>query len=269
MSIDSKILYPTHNMGSINWIGVWTLYKREVWRFVKVWNQTVLAPVITTLLFLAILMLALGGAERRVGGLPFDQFIAPGLVMMAIVQNAFANASSSLMLSKVQGVIIDLLMPPFTAGEQTFCLVSGAVTRGIAVGIAVTAAVYIFVDLDVYSPLLAITYVLLASMMLALMGVLTGIWAQSFDQLAAITNYVITPLAFLSGTFYSIDHLPEIWRQVSYMNPFFYMIDGFRYAMTGYSDGGAEIGVVVLLVVNMLLWLLARWLFAKGYRLKT
>lgn len=255
--------------GSSHLIGVWTLYKREVWRFVKVWNQTVLAPVVTALLFLAILMLALGGEGRLVNGLPFDEFIAPGLIMMAIVQNAFANASSSLMLSKVQGVIIDLLMPPFTAGEQTFCLAAGGVTRGIAVGVAVTAAIYLFVPLNVPHPLLAVAYVVLASTLLALLGVLTGIWAQSFDQLAAVTNYVITPFAFLSGTFYSIRHLPEFWQMVTAFNPFFYMIDGFRYAMTGYTDSSVATGVSVLLVTNLLLWLLARWLFAKGYRLKS
>ena len=256
-------------IATINWIGVWTLYKREVWRFVKVWNQTVLAPVVTTLLFLAVLMLALGDNAREVEGLNFDRFIAPGLVMMALVQNAFANSSSSLMLSKIQGVIIDLLMPPFTPGEQTFCLVAGGVTRGIVVGIAVTAAVYAFVPLNVYAPLLAVVYVLLASALLALLGVLTGIWAQSFDQLSAITNYIVTPLAFLSGTFYSIHHLPEFWQMMSHLNPLFYMIDGFRYAMTGYSDGEPVVGVIVLLATNLLLWLLAQWLLAKGYRLKT
>lgn len=262
-------MHSSPSIGRINWIGMWTLYKREVWRFIKVWNQTVLAPVVTTLLFLAVLMLALGGNERDVGALSFDRFIAPGLIMMAIVQNAFANASSSLMLSKVQGVIIDLLMPPFTPGEQTFCLMSGGITRGVAVGLTVTTAVYLFVPFEVHSPLLAIAYVLLASTMLALMGVLTGIWAQSFDQLSAITNYIVTPLAFLSGTFYSVHHLPEFWQHISSLNPFFYMIDGFRYAMTGVSDGSISTGLTILLISNLLLWLLARWLFAKGYRLKT
>src|ERR1700733_10570717 len=186
----------------INSIGVYTLCKREIWRFAKVWNQTVIAPVITTLLFLAIMTLAMGSnAGRMVEGVAFNRFIAPGLIMMAIVQNAFANTSSSLMLSKIQGVIIDILMPPLTGTEITFSLAMGG---GVA-----ACAVYIFVPFSVHHWGAAIFFILASSLMLALLGLLTGIWSQTFDQLSAITNYVITPLSFLSGTFYSIGPLPH------------------------------------------------------------
>jgi ABC-2 type transport system permease protein len=256
-------------MHPFNTIGIYTLCKREIWRFMKVWNQTVIAPVVTTLLFLAIMTLAMGSGARMIENIPFNQFIAPGLIMMAIVQNAFANTSSSLMLAKIQGVIIDILMPPLTGGEVTMCLVIGGIVRGFLVGMVVMAAVYMFVPFSMHHLGVGLFYVVSASIMLALLGILTGIWSQSFDQLAAITNYIITPLAFLSGTFYSIKQLPEFWYHVCHFNPFFYMIDGFRYAILGYTDGTVELGMAVLTGVNIALWLTTAYLFKKGYRLKT
>ncbi|NBX04017.1 MAG: multidrug ABC transporter permease [Alphaproteobacteria bacterium] len=255
---------------NINTIGVYTLCKREIWRFAKVWNQTIVAPVITTLLFLAIMTLAMGGGQHQpVEGIEFGRFIAPGLIMMAIVQNAFANTSSSLMLAKIQGVIIDILMPPLTGAEVTFCLIIGGVVRGLCVGVVVMAAVYCFVPFSMAHPFIAVFHVLAASIMLALLGILTGIWAQSFDQLSAITNYIITPLSFLSGTFYSIRQLPDFWYNICHFNPFFYMIDGFRYAILGYSDSSAMVGIAVMTVTNIILWAVTAYMFRKGYRLKS
>lgn len=259
--------HPT--IGRVNWLGMYTLYIREVWRFTKVWNQTVIAPMVTTLLFLAIFTLALGGDHRVVEGMPFTQFIAPGLVMMAIVQNAFANASSSLMLSKVQGVIIFLLMPPLSAAEIGTALLAGSITRGVMVGISVFIGMSIFVPMDVHSIPLALLYVLLASCMLGLLGIVCGLWSQSFDQMSAITNYVVSPLAFLSGTFYSVHQLPGFWYTVSQYNPFFYMIDGFRYAVTGYSDGSPIIGITVLCTINIVLWVATVLLLKSGWRLRS
>lgn len=256
-------------MHPFNTIGVATLCKREIWRFIKVWNQTVVAPVVTTLLFLAIMTLAMGAGARQIDGVGFNQYIAPGLIMMAVVQNAFANTSSSLMLGKIQGVIIDLLMPPLTGTEITFCLAAGGVARGLMVGVVVMLSVYLFVPFSLAHPALALFYLLSASLMLALLGILTGIWAQSFDQLAAITNYLITPLAFLSGTFYSIHQLPEVWQRVCHFNPFFYMIDGFRYSLIDVSDGNWQLGAGVLTATNIILWVTTATLFNKGYRLKT
>ena len=256
-------------MDDINWLGVWTLYKREVWRFLKVINQTLLSPVVTTLLFLAVLNLSLGNKENTIGGISYATFIAPGLIMMAVVQNAFANTSSSLMISKIQGVIIDILMPPFTGAEITFSVVMGGVTRGFMVGIVVAAAVYLFVPFHVHHIGLALFYLISSSLMLALIGLLTGVWSQTFDQLSAITNYIVTPLSFLSGTFYSIHKLPEFWFYVCHLNPFFYMIDGFRYAMTDYCDGSISIGIAAITLTNIVLWIGAQTIISRGYRLKT
>lgn len=257
-------------MNNINWLGLWTLYKREVWRFLKVINQTLLSPVVTTLLFLAVLNLSLGNhADNAVGSVSYAHFIAPGLIMMAVVQNAFANTSSSLMLSKIQGVIIDILMPPFTGAEITFGMVMGGVTRGVMVGVVVAASVYLFVPFTIHSLPLALFFLLSSSLMLALIGLLTGVWSQSFDQLSAITNYIITPLSFLSGTFYSIRKLPDFWFHVCHFNPFFYMIDGFRYAMTGYSDGSVVSGIWIISLTNIVLWYVAQTMISRGYRLKT
>lgn len=254
---------------AINHIGLQTLYKREVWRFMKVWNQTITAPVVTTLLFLAILSLAMGGHERRIGDISFEMFVVPGLIMMAVVQNAFANTSSSLMIQKFQGVIIDMLMPPLASFEVIMGMMLGGVTRGLMVGVSVSLALYVFVPFEVQHWGFAFVYLVLASAMLALLGLLTGIWSQTFDQMSAITNYIITPLSFLSGTFYSIHDLPPVWQQVSHANPFFYMIDGFRYALTGHADGDIATGIMVLLAVNVTLWVVIRNLWQRGWRLKT
>lgn len=254
---------------NINKVGVVTLYKRESWRFLKVWNQTVIAPMVTTLIFLAILTLAMGGAARTVDGLPYATFIAPGLIMMAVVQNAFANTSSSLMLQKIQGVIVDLLMPPLSGAEVTFAMVMGGITRGVLVGIAVAAAMQIFVPYSIHHIGYAVFFVLVSSAMMALLGMLAGIISQTFDHVAALTNYLITPLSFLSGTFYSIHQLPPVWQAVSHANPFFYMIDGFRYAITGYSDADPLQGMAILSAVTLCLWLLTQHLFAIGWRLKS
>ena len=257
----------THTM-RINWVGMRTLYVRESWRFLKVWNQTVIAPMITTLLFLAILTLALGREGRMIDDLPYAVFVAPGLIMMAVVQNAFANTSSSLMLSKIQGVIIDILMPPLSAAEVTFAMVAGGVTRGLMVGVSVSIAMWAFVPLEVHSWPLAFAFVVLASVMLALFGMLAGVFAITFDHVAALTNYLITPLSFLSGTFYSIKALPGFWYTISHYNPFFYMIDGFRYAVTGYSDSDPYTGLAVLSVTSVILWAVVQTLYARGWRLK-
>ena len=254
--------------GDINLIGLWTLYQKEVWRFLKVITQTVLAPVITTLIFLAIFTLALGRAGRTIGDLPFLEFLAPGLVTMAIVQNAFANTSSSIMIAKVQGNIVDYLMPPLSPGELLFGVVAGGVTRGVLVGAAVWIAMSIFVDLRPEHIVLLIYHAVLASMMLALLGFMAALWAEKFDQMAAVTNFVVTPLSFLSGTFYSIEQLPGAFHAIALANPFFYMIDGVRFALTGHADGSVIFGAVFLALVNLALWFFALHLLRIGYKLK-
>jgi ABC-2 type transport system permease protein len=258
-------------IGVINWLGFWTLYAREVRRFFKVATQTIAAPVVTTLLFLAVFVLALGGAggaSRSVGGVSFAEFLTPGLIMMSIMQNAFANTSSSLVISKIQGNIVDVLMPPLSGGELTLAYALGGVTRGIVVGAVVSLAIWCFVPLRIVDLAAVAFNAVAASLLLSLLGVLAGIWAEKFDHMAAVTNFIVTPLSFLSGTFYSVDRLPEGWRFVAHLNPFFYMIDGFRYGFIGHADGSLAVGMAVLIGVNAALLLLCFRLIASGYRLK-
>jgi ABC-2 type transport system permease protein len=252
----------------LNLIGLWTLYLKEVRRFLKVPGQTLLAPVVTTLMFLLIFALALGRSGRTIEGLPFLQFLAPGLIMMAVIQNAFANTSSSILIGKIQGNIVDLLMPPLRPGELMFGLVAGGVTRGLVVAAVVTLAMLPAVSLGIAHPLLVLFYALSGSLMLALLGLLGGLWAEKFDQMATVTNFVITPLSFLSGTFYSIAQLPGPFLVAAHLNPFFYLIDGLRFGFTGHADGSIVIGAIAVSAVNLALWLLAHALIARGYRLK-
>jgi ABC-2 type transport system permease protein len=254
--------------GPVNWLGLWTLYLKEVRRFWNIATQTIAAPVVTTLLFLAIFTLALGSGSVAVAGLPYVEFLAPGLVVMAMTQNAFANTSSSLVIAKVQGNIVDLLMPPLSPAEQTAALALGGLTRGLVVGVAVWLSMVPFAGLHVHKPLMALYFAVMASLLLSLLGVLGGLWSEKFDHLAAVTNFVITPLAFLSGTFYSTERLPEPWLTLAHLNPFFYMIDGFRYGMTGHADGGVGAGMAVMAAANLALALAAHRLFKSGYKLK-
>jgi ABC-2 type transport system permease protein len=252
----------------LNLIGLWTLYRREVRRFLKVPGQTLAAPVITTLMFLLIFTLALGRSGREIEGVPFLDFLAPGLIMMAIIQNAFANTSSSILIGKIQGNIVDILMPPLRTGELMFGLVAGGVTRGVLVALVVSLAMTPVVALWPPHLLLVAFHAVAGSLMLALLGLLGGLWAEKFDQMAAVTNFVIMPLSFLSGTFYSIAQLPEPFHTIAYVNPFFYLIDGIRFGFTGHTDGSVAVGVAVVLLTNVALWLLAHRLVAIGYRLK-
>ena len=258
---------PRH-IGAVNWLGLWTHYAKEVKRFCKVGFQTLVAPVVTTLLFLAIFTLALGRSMTELGGVPFDQFLAPGLIMMAIVQNSFANTTSSLMISKIQGNIVDILMPPISPGELTSGFVLGGATRGVAVALFVGLAMSFFVPLRIHDAGMILFHAVSASLMLSLIGMITAIWADKFDQVASITNFIVTPLSFLSGTFYSIERLPPMWQDLALINPFFYMIDGFRYGFIGHHDGSLVTGVIVGCVINGALWWVCHRMFAKGYKLK-
>jgi ABC-2 type transport system permease protein len=262
-----QTLAPRHYR-TINWVGLATLCMKEVRRFTTVATQTILAPMVTTLLFLAVFVLALGHAVDRVAGEPYIAFLAPGLVMMAIAQNAFANTSSSILISKLQGNIVDLLMPPLTPLERTIGMAAGGLTRGVVVGIATWVAMVPFVPVSIAHPGYILFHAVAASLFMSLVGVLAGVWAEKFDHMAAITNFVVTPAAFLSGTFYSAERLPEFWQRVAHVNLLFYMIDGFRYGFIGHADGSLTAGILVLLGSNaVLLWLTHR-LFATGYHLK-
>ena len=255
--------------GAVNGRGLWTLYLKEVRRFLKVFQQTIAAPVVTTLLFFAIFTLALGRSVEMVDGIGFSAFLAPGLVMMAMVQNAFANTSSTLVIGKIQGNIVDVLMPPLAPWELTAGFALGGISRGLVVGAVTVVVIALFAPVAIHDLFAVIYFAIAACTMMALLGILGGIWSEKFDHIAAVTNFVVTPLTFLSGTFYSIERLPEIWRTVAYFNPFFYMIDGFRYGFIGHSDAPLWLGVAVLLVVDLALLTLTWWLFRIGYKLKT
>lgn len=255
---------------SVNWQGLKTLYLKEVRRFFKVQLQTIWAPAITTLMFLVIFSLALGGTRAAVLGVPYADFLGPGLIVMGMIQNAFANSSSSLLVAKVQGSIIDVLMPPLSAGELVMAYVAGALTRAWLVGIAVWTVMAIApgVDVPIANPLLVLYFGTMGAMMLALLGILTGVWADKFDHAAAVTNFVIQPLTLLSGTFYAIDKVNPVMAAISHANPFFYVIDGFRSGFIGVSDGLLVQGAVVLALVNVALWAICYRVIRSGWRLK-
>lgn len=252
----------------INAVGLATFIYKEVGRFMKVWMQTLMAPVITTVLFFLIFVMALGHENEAVEGVPYLQFLVPGLVMMAMVQNAFANTSSSIIISKVQGSIVDVLMPPLSAMELLTGYALGGVVRGLLVGAACMLAVMIFVPISVHSwPVLLLTG-FMATLMLSLIGVAGGLWSEKFDHMATITNFIVTPLSFLSGTFYSITRLPGIWKDLAMYNPFFHMIDGFRYGMIGYADADISMGLWMLAAMNAGLALLCYRMLKTGYKIR-
>jgi len=198
----------------------------------------------------------------------FSEFLAPGLICMAIMQNSFANTSSSILISKVQGNIVDVLMPPLSELELSFSYALGGVTRGLLVGLSVATTIYLFIPIKLTNFFFIIYFAVSSSLLLSLLGILCGIWSKKFDHMAAITNFIIVPLTFLSGTFYSIQRLPEIWHFIAYWNPFFYMIDGFRYGFIGYSDSNLYTGILVLAFGNLLFLFLTIYIFKKGYGLR-
>ncbi len=254
----------------VNVVGLKTLYIKEVKRFFKVQMQTVWAPAITTLLYLVIFTVALGRSGRTVLGVPFADFIAPGLIMMAMLQNAFANASFSLLVGKMQGTIVDYLMPPLSTGELIAGLVGAAVTRAVLVGCAVWLVMVPWpgVHVAVSHPLSLIYFGLMGSLMLALMGLLTSMWASKFDHSAVVTNFVVAPLSLLSGTFYAIDQLSPAFRTASHLNPFFYIISGFRHGFLGASDSPLLVGAILLFAINVALYATCYALLRSGWKIK-
>ncbi len=252
----------------VSGLGFYTLLTKEIKRFLKVPLQTVFAPMMTTLLFLAVFTLAFGGGTRYSGDVPFSAFLAPGLIMMSVIQNSFANTSSSLVISKVQGNIVDVLMPPLSALELTMAFALSGLARGIVVGIAVATCMYFSIGLSVHSWGAVLFFLVGAGLMLALLGVIGGIISDKFDHIAAVTNFVIMPLSFLSGTFYSVERLSGIWYDISHMNPFFYMIDGFRYGFIGIADSSQITGAFVVGGLDIFLFCVVWLLFKRGYKLK-
>jgi ABC-2 type transport system permease protein len=248
--------------------GFQTLFYKEVLRFWKVAFQTVLAPVITALLYLTIFGHALRGHVQVYPGVEYTSFLIPGLVMMSVLQNAFANSSSSLIQSKITGNLVFVLLPPLAAWEMFGAYVLASIVRGLAVGAGVFVVTIWFVPVSFAAPLYIVAFAVLGSAILGTLGLIAGIWAEKFDQLAAFQNFLIMPLTFLSGVFYSTHTLPPVWREVSRLNPFFYMIDGFRYGFFGLSDVNPFASLSVVFVFFVVLAALAMRLLASGYKLR-
>jgi ABC-2 type transport system permease protein len=253
----------------VNWEGFRTLYMREVKRFWKVATQTLAAPVVTTLLYMMVFVVAAQGVRPPVHGTPFSTFIAPGLIMMSLLNNAFANSSSSIIQAKMNGMMGDFLTPPLTPMELVAGFALGAATRGILVGAVTWIAVMPFVDLPIAHPWAIAFYGAGAAIILAELGMVAGLWAEKIDQMAAVTNFVVMPLSFLSGTFYLVERLPEPFRSASHFNPFFYLIDGFRYGFIGHAEGSLLIGAGMTLGLVILLTSVSLLLFETGYKIKT
>jgi ABC-2 type transport system permease protein len=267
--MDASISPPrARRYDGINWLGLRTLLEREVKRFWKVAAQTLVAPLMMTILYIAVFALALGGRGAPIGDVSYISFLAPGLIMMGVINNAFQNASSSLIIAKVQGNAVDFLMPPLSAAELTIAFIGGAAARGLVVGLASALAVAPFADVWPAHWWAVLLFGISASVIFGAIGLLGGVWADKFDHLAAVTNFVVTPLTFLSGTFYSVQALPEPFRAFIHWNPVFFLIDGFRYGFIGHADGALAVAAVVsvtsAVAVSALCWAVIR----SGWRLK-
>ena len=269
VEITKKYKIGSRRFGLINWVGAWTLYKKEVLRFLIVWIQTIFSPLISSLLFLLVLSLAIGADRGDVLGVPFITFLAPGLISMQVIQQSFSHSSSSFMIGKIQGNIVDLLYAPLSATEVTISISLAAVTRSVMIAIVSIIVFKLIIDIEITNYFLLIVFTLLSSFILGNIGIIAGLWAEKFDHMATVTNFVIVPLSFLSGTFYSIERLPEFLQIISKANPFFYMIDGFRYSFIGESDGSLIFGVFYLTIVSLILWFISYILYKNGYKIKS
>ena len=266
--IKNKYKIYEKKFGYVNWIGFWTLYKKEVLRFLIVAVQTVVSPLVTSLLFLLVLSLAIGNERSDVLGFAFITFLAPGLIAMQVIQQAFSHSSSSIMIGKIQGNIVDCLYAPLTAGEITLAINLAACTRSIMIAAFSIIVFNFIVELEFYNFVYIFIYTFIGAFILSSIGIIIGLWAEKFDHMASATNFIIIPLSFLSGTFYSINVLPNSLKTVSEMNPFFYIIDGFRYGFLGTADGSVKFGFFYLSILGCFFWFAAYMLFKKGYKIK-
>ena len=269
VEITKKYKIGSRRFGLINWIGFWALYKKEVLRFLIVWVQTIFSPIVTSLLFLLVLSLAMSNDRADVLGVTFISFLAPGLIAMQVIQQSFSHSSSSFIIGKIQGNIVDILYAPLSAAEVTLAITFAAVSRSVMIAIISIITFIFLIDIEVKNYLTLIIFTLLASFSLGALGIIAGLWAEKFDHMASVTNFIIVPLSFLSGTFYSIERLPNFLQVLSKCNPFFYMIDGFRYSFIGKSDGSILIGLSYLSTLSILIWFIAFLLYKKGYKIRS
>ena len=269
VELKNKYQAGIRRFGNVNWIGFKSLWVKECQRFFIVWAQTLLSPLVSSLLFLSVLTLAIGNERGEVLGHSFISFLAPGLIAMSIVSQSFSHSVSSLMISKIQGNIVDTLYAPLSALEVSLAIIFAAVTRSLVIGIISILVFSMIIDMHIYNITYILTFSFLTSFILGSLGFITGLWAEKFDHTATVTNFIITPLSFLSGVFYSIDRLPVFFQVVSSFNPFFYVIDGFRYGFLGVSDGSIVFGIIYLTILSFIIGFVAFYLYRKGYKIKS
>ena len=269
VEITKKYKIGTRRFGLINWVGAWTLYQKEVLRFLMVWAQTLFSPLISSLLFLLVLSLAIGNERGDVLGVSFISFLAPGLISMQVIQQSFSHSSSSFMIGKIQGNIVDLLYAPLSAAEVTIAVSLASVTRAVMIAIISIITFMLIIEIQITNYLALIAFTFLSSFILGNVGIIAGLWSEKFDNMATVTNFVIIPLSFLSGTFYSIERLPGLLKTISEFNPFFYMIDGFRYSFIGQADGSITVGLLYLTILSVVSWFITYLLYKNGYKIKS
>ena len=269
VELNKKYQIRVKKFGFINWIGFKSLWFKECNRFMAVWQQTLLSPLVSSLLFLSVLSLALGNDRGEVLGYSFISFLAPGLIAMSILTQSFSHSVSSLMIGKIQGNIVDMLYAPLSALEVSMAIILAALTRSFLIAIISIGVFSLIVELPIDNILFIFIFGFLSAFILGSLGFIAGLWAEKFDHTATVTNFIITPLSFLSGVFYSIDKLPNFFQTISHINPFFYMIDGFRYGFLGKSDGSINVGLIYLSILSIIMWYVAFFLYKKGYKIKS
>ena len=269
VELNKKYQLGVRKFGFINWIGFKSLWLKECNRFLVVWQQTLLSPLVSSLLFLSVLSLALGNNREDVFGYSFISFLAPGLIAMSILTQSFSHSVSSLMIGKIQGNIVDMLYAPLSALEVTMAIILAALTRSFLIAIISIGVFSLIVEIPINNIYYIFIFGFLSAFILGSLGFITGLWAEKFDHTATVTNFIITPLSFLSGVFYSIGKLPNFFQIISHINPFFYMIDGFRYGFLGKSDGSTSVGLIYLSILSVIMWYLAFFLYKKGYKIKS
>ena len=269
VELNKKYQIRLKKFGFINWIGFKSLWFKECNRFMAVWQQTLLSPLVSSLLFLSVLSLALGNERGDVLGHSFMSFLAPGLIAMSILTQSFSHSVSSLMIGKIQGNIVDMLYAPLSALEVSMAIILAALTRSFLIAIISIGVFSLIVEMPINNILFIFIFGFLSAFILGSLGFIAGLWAEKFDHTATVTNFIITPLSFLSGVFYSIEKLPNFFQTISHINPFFYMIDGFRYGFLGKSDGSINVGLIYLTILSVTMWYVAFFLYKKGYKIKS
>ena len=268
VELDNKYQIGKKRFG-VNWVGAYTLYLKETLRFLSVFGQTIIGPIVTSILFLAVISLALGDDRPNVLGVTFIEFLAPGLIAMQVIQQAFSHSSSSLLMGKIMGNIVDLIGAPLSAGEVTIAIIFASITRSLMIAVLSIIEISLMIEIEIKHYLIFFTYLFLSSFIMGAVGFIAGLWADKFDHMATATNFIIVPLSFLSGTFYSVERLPIFLNLLSQYNPFFHMIDGFRYAFINNMDGSIKFSLIYLTLLSIFSWFIAYKLYKKGYKIKS